>query len=83
MQERLHAKQGSDLQLGQSVLFFGCRRADQDYLYGSQLEQWAQQGSLSLFNAFSRQQVCTLCQTALPLLPTCPSHIHLPLETWL
>lgn len=60
MQDRLHAKQTSDLMLGQSVLFFGCRRADQDYLYGEQLEQWAREGSLTLLNAFSRQQVCTL-----------------------
>lgn len=69
MQERLHAKQSSDLAVGQSVLFFGCRRADQDYLYGPQLEQWAQQGSLSLFNAFSRQQVCIRCQQPAP--PAC------------
>ena len=59
MQERLHARQSSDLALGQSVLFFGCRRADQDYLYGQQLEQWAEQGSVTLFTAFSRQQVAT------------------------
>lgn len=61
MQERLHARQSSDLALGQSVLFFGCRQADQDYLYGQQLEQWAEHGSLTLFTAFSRQQVRTHC----------------------
>ena len=57
MQERLHSQQSSGLQLGQSVLYFGCRRSDQDYLYGPQLQQWADEGRLTLFTAFSRQQV--------------------------
>jgi len=41
---------------GQMVLYFGCRRSDQDYLYGEQLEGWAKQGAITLFTAFSRQQ---------------------------
>ncbi|GAX76992.1 hypothetical protein CEUSTIGMA_g4439.t1 [Chlamydomonas eustigma] len=41
---------------GQMVLLFGCRRSDQDYLYGSQLEAWSQSGSITLLTAFSRQQ---------------------------
>ncbi|MEW5309841.1 MAG: hypothetical protein WDW38_001692 [Sanguina aurantia] len=41
---------------GQMVLFFGCRRSDQDYLYGDVLDGWAAEGRLTLFNAFSRQQ---------------------------
>lgn len=45
---------------GQMVLFFGCRRSDQDYLYGEVLDGWAADGSLTLFNAFSRQQVGNL-----------------------
>ena len=58
MQERLlSAQQGSRQPLGQAVLYFGCRRADQDYLYGSLLEGWAKSGLLTLFTAFSRQQV--------------------------
>lgn len=56
MQERIHSQQSSRLQLGQSVLYFGCRRSDQDYLYGPQLQQWADEGRLTLFTAFSRQQ---------------------------
>ena len=60
MQERIHAQQSSQTQLGQSVLFFGCRRSDQDYLYGQQLEQWSSDGKLTLLNAFSRQQVHAL-----------------------
>lgn len=43
--------------LGEALLFFGCRRRDQDYLYGSQLEAWAQEGSIQLFTAFSREDV--------------------------
>ncbi|KAL0048513.1 hypothetical protein WJX82_004898 [Trebouxia sp. C0006] len=56
MQERIHSQQSSGLQLGQSVLYFGCRHSDQDYLYGPQLQQWADEGRLTLFTAFSRQQ---------------------------
>lgn len=56
IQERIHSQQSSGLQLGQSVLYFGCRRSDQDYLYGPQLQQWADGGRLTLFTAFSRQQ---------------------------
>ena len=47
--------------LGQAVLYFGCRRSDQDYLYGSLLEGWAAEGKLTLFTAFSRQQVPFAC----------------------
>ena len=58
MQERLlSAQQGSRQPLGQAVLYFGCRRSDQDYLYGGLLEGWAKAGQLTLFTAFSRQQV--------------------------
>ena len=56
MQERIHQQQAGS-QLGQCVLFFGCRRSDQDFLYGQQLQQWADQGLLTLSIAFSRQQV--------------------------
>lgn len=41
---------------GESLLFFGCRRRDQDYLYGRLLEQWAEQGVITLRTAFSREQ---------------------------
>ena len=61
MQERLLAAEarGGDAvaKLGQAVLYFGCRRRDQDYLYGGLLERWAAEGKLTLFTAFSRQQV--------------------------
>lgn len=57
MQERLHQQQATAEVMGECVLFFGCRRSDQDYLYGPQLEQWRQESHLTLFTAFSRQQV--------------------------
>ena len=41
---------------GEMVLYFGCRRSDQDYLYGAQLEAWGSSGALTLLTAFSRQQ---------------------------
>ncbi|KFM23852.1 NADPH oxidoreductase A [Auxenochlorella protothecoides] len=54
MERRLLAKPSVGA-LGEALLFFGCRRRDQDYLYGSQLEAWAQEGSIQLFTAFSRE----------------------------
>ena len=42
---------------GTSLLFFGCRRRDQDFLYGSLLEAWVSEGHLQLSTAFSRLQV--------------------------
>jgi sulfite reductase (NADPH) flavoprotein alpha-component len=41
--------------LGPALLFFGCRRRNQDYLYGAELENWAAQGQIELFTAFSRE----------------------------
>jgi len=40
--------------LGPSMLFFGCRRPDQDYLYADELEAFAENGITELFTAFSR-----------------------------
>lgn len=40
---------------GPMHLFFGCRRRDQDFLYGQQLQQWHEQGALTLHTAFSRE----------------------------
>lgn len=57
MQERISQQRSQGSQLGQCVLYFGCRRCDQDFLYGQQLQQWADQGLLTLYTAFSRQQV--------------------------
>jgi hypothetical protein len=53
MKERLLGEGGC----GESLLYFGCRRRDQDYLYGSLLESWHEDNSIQLHTAFSREQV--------------------------
>lgn len=40
---------------GPMHLFFGCRRRDQDFLYGQQLQQWHDSGVITLHTAFSRE----------------------------
>jgi len=40
---------------GEAVLYFGCRRRDQDYLYADLLEAWHREGAVQLFTAFSRE----------------------------
>ncbi|KAI7893107.1 cytochrome P450 [Mucor mucedo] len=43
--------------VGKTVLFFGCRRSDQDYIYQQELEQFESEGVLtSLHTAFSRNE---------------------------
>mmetsp|Transcript_952 Transcript_952/g.2413 ORF Transcript_952/g.2413 Transcript_952/m.2413 type:complete len:145 (+) Transcript_952:1952-2386(+) len=39
---------------GEAVLFFGCRHEDKDFLYKTELERWADEGSVELYTAFSR-----------------------------
>ncbi|KAJ2158170.1 NAPDH-dependent diflavin reductase [Coemansia sp. RSA 552] len=40
----------------ENYLFFGCRSQEKDFLYRQRLEQWAAEGKLHLFCAFSRDQ---------------------------
>eukprot|EP00048_Salpingoeca_helianthica_P000519 m.42083 g.42083 ORF g.42083 m.42083 type:complete len:616 (+) comp10604_c0_seq1:3-1850(+) len=42
--------------LATTMLFFGCRHRDRDFLYQAELEAWAADGLLDLHVAFSRQQ---------------------------
>ena len=41
-----------------NVLFFGCRRRDQDFYWEAEWEQLQARGCLTLVTAFSREQVC-------------------------
>ena len=42
---------------GEFVLYFGCRRRDEDFIYRDELEGYLADGTLtSLITAFSRQQ---------------------------
>lgn len=55
LQQRL-ADQMAGKKLGPAHLFFGCRKADEDYLYSSELSEFIDRGVLSgLYLAFSRQ----------------------------
>lgn len=47
-----HRKQNKNV--GDTVLFFGCRRSDQDFLYEDELRFYEKEGTLRLFTAFSR-----------------------------
>lgn len=53
LQERA-AQKGQGVPVGQSLLFFGCRHPEQDYLYEDELKAFAEQGITELFTAFSR-----------------------------
>ncbi|KEF52884.1 NADPH-cytochrome P450 reductase [Exophiala aquamarina CBS 119918] len=57
VQERAElAKRGEDV--GQTVLFFGCRKSTEDWLYKEEWEAYKQAlgDKLTIFNAFSREQ---------------------------
>merc|ERR1712055_451312 len=55
IQERAWQKENGKT-VGPTVLFFGCRNKDQDYIYREELEAWEQDGLLTLHTAFSRDQ---------------------------
>ncbi|MBL9004453.1 MAG: cytochrome P450 [Myxococcales bacterium] len=55
IQERAAQRQAGEI-VGKTVLFFGCRRPDHDFIYRYELEQHLKDGSLDqLYIAFSRQ----------------------------
>ncbi|GJE90389.1 bifunctional P-450/NADPH-P450 reductase [Phanerochaete sordida] len=55
LQERALQKKGGR-EVGKSVLFFGCRRPGEDYLYeDSDLKEWAELGVVDVRPAFSRE----------------------------
>ncbi len=57
VRRRQQIQKGHEDAPGRAVLFFGCRRRDEDYLYGEELEGFAKDGTLAKLNvAFSRAQ---------------------------
>ena len=42
--------------VGPTLLYFGCRNKSKDYIYQEELEAWEEDGVLTLFTAFSRDQ---------------------------
>lgn len=55
IQERDFCKQEGK-PVGETILYFGCRKKDEDYLYQEELEQYVKNGVLQLHVAFSREQ---------------------------
>jgi len=41
---------------GDTILYFGCRKSQEDYLYREELEEYVKNGTLTLHTAFSREQ---------------------------
>jgi len=57
--QRRRAQRAAGGALGPSWLFFGCRNAEEDFLYRAELEEYAAEGTLShLVTAFSRPTNC-------------------------
>ncbi|MFE4834826.1 bifunctional cytochrome P450/NADPH--P450 reductase [Arthrobacter sp. NPDC056691] len=54
VQDRALRAQAEDIRPAKSLLFFGCRAPDTDYLYRTELESWAEQANLDLRPVFSK-----------------------------
>ncbi|XP_047509863.1 NADPH--cytochrome P450 reductase isoform X1 [Pieris napi] len=55
LQERAIARQNGK-EVGNTILYFGCRNRDQDYIYREELEEYEKNGDVTLHVAFSRDQ---------------------------
>jgi len=58
LQEKRLQRQADGDKVGDVVLYFGCRKSDEDFIYEDELLSYTQDGTLtSLHTAFSREQV--------------------------
>uniref|UniRef100_A0A182IXF4 NADPH--cytochrome P450 reductase n=1 Tax=Anopheles atroparvus TaxID=41427 RepID=A0A182IXF4_ANOAO len=55
IQERDFSKQEGK-RIGQTILYFGCRKRSEDFIYGNELEDYNNRGIINLRVAFSRDQ---------------------------
>ena len=56
LQERSHQRANGEA-VGDTVLFFGCRKPEEDFIYSDELQHWVEDGTLTaLHTAFSRAQ---------------------------
>jgi NADPH-ferrihemoprotein reductase len=57
LQERSYQKKALGLPVGTNILYFGCRKRNEDYLYEDELKTFQMEGVLDkLYVAFSREQ---------------------------
>jgi cytochrome P450/NADPH-cytochrome P450 reductase len=65
LQERA-VQQAQGVPVARSLLFFGCRRPDSDFLYAEELRRFEEQGVVRVENAFSRaDERCRYVQDAI------------------
>jgi cytochrome P450 / NADPH-cytochrome P450 reductase len=59
-------RKSTGAEIGETVIFIGCRYGDRDRIYAERLDQWATSGLIKLFYAFSkepeRSEGCTYVQ---------------------
>ncbi|XP_050305101.1 NADPH--cytochrome P450 reductase isoform X1 [Anthonomus grandis grandis] len=55
IQERSYSKEEGK-QVGQTILYFGCRKKNEDFLYQEEMTNYEESGLLTLKTAFSRDQ---------------------------
>jgi len=57
LQERSHQKNVKKLNVGDNILYFGCKQRTTDYLYEDELNEFVENGTLNrLYLAFSREK---------------------------